>query len=120
VTIPATVVLAFDVLAAVRDGDPERAALRTTRAGGKRLARILGDAGDPRAAPLRTWDGAAQGRVQGDRALCRFGTLADGRVAVLDLRLGRDGWRVDDVRLLARDDYDDFGVLDEGPSNVLG
>jgi hypothetical protein len=118
--IPATVVAGFEILAAVRDGDVERASGLATWAGRRRLARILAAPDDPRAALLRARDHGVQGRIQGKRALCLFGELGDGRVAVLALRLKKGFWLLEDVVLLERSAFQEFGAVDDGPSNALG
>jgi hypothetical protein len=115
--IPDTVAVGFEILTAVRGGDAARASRCATKAGARRLTRILATPADPRAERMRAWESTAQSRVKGSRALCRFGELGDGRLVALELRLVKGLWRLDDVLLLERDAYDEYGSIDEGPSS---
>ena len=115
--IPATVGTGFQLLRALRARDIQAASALTTSGGKKVIAKLLASPTDPRAAAIAGWAGSGQGRVQGTRGMFRFVELPETRVAVLDLFLERGGWRLDDVRIVDRAEYEAFGHLDE-TSNI--
>jgi hypothetical protein len=110
----------IEILYALQAGNVAEASRYATCAGRRRIARYFRRPNDPRVQWIRSWGHSVQGRTQGSRALCRFAELGEGTVAVLCLRLKQEGWRLDDIQQVTSDAYDEYGQLDEGPSNLLG
>jgi hypothetical protein len=118
--IPGSVATGLRLLRALRGRDVQAATQLATRAGKLRIAKLLAAPSDPCAQAIASSSTVADGRVQGQRAQCRFADLPDGRVAVLDLVLEPGGWRLDDARVIARTEYDEFGKPDEAAGAVAG